>query len=77
MRGFLAVARREFVEKRLVLVAAAFGSLMPFLLMAVRSRGHSLGTSEDRMLSAYVIATFLAAALSVAFGASILARERA
>ncbi|HEY1434184.1 MAG TPA: hypothetical protein VGG65_02355, partial [Thermoanaerobaculia bacterium] len=77
MRSFLAIARREFVEKRLILVAATVGSTFPFVLMGIASRGRSFGTAEDRALVSVVIAALLAIVLAVAFGASILARETA
>jgi hypothetical protein len=74
MRGFIAVARREIVERRSVFAAAAVLGLLPFLapLLPVWRR---YGAPEVRLYTAAFFAVAFAAALSLMLGASTIGRD--
>ena len=74
MRGFVAVARREIVERRSVFAAAAVLALLPFLapLLPVWRR---YGAPEVRLYTAAFFAVAFAAALSLMLGASTIGRD--
>ena len=71
MRGFLAVARREIAERKLILSAAAFASLIPLLLPVFR---HLRGAdaADARGWTALIVSAAFGIGLSVALGASML-----
>lgn len=74
MRGFIAVARREIVERRGVFAAAAVLALLPFLapLLPVWRR---YGAPEVRLYTAAFFAVAFSAALSLMLGASTIGRD--
>ncbi|HYR45891.1 MAG TPA: hypothetical protein VER78_02705, partial [Thermoanaerobaculia bacterium] len=72
MRGLLAVARREVIEKRFVFAAAAAAALAPFAVPIARDPAR-----EARDLLALIFAATFAAALAVALGFSILSKDQA
>lgn len=74
MRGFLAVARREIVERRIVFLAAAAASLLPAAMLLLRVlRGlPASGRGDD---FAYFIASLFAITLAPALGWTVIARE--
>ena len=76
MKGFLAVARREFQEMRFVSPAALAASLVPFAIPLVRGM-HGAAAAEVREWTAFVPAVMFAAGLAAALGATTLAGELA
>ncbi|MDQ2979656.1 MAG: hypothetical protein M3R62_10585 [Acidobacteriota bacterium] len=76
MRAFLAVARREFAEKRFVFFAAAAASLVPIAVPLVR---HLSGApaQDARAFTALILAGTVGAGLAVVLGATVLAGETA
>ncbi|MEP6769927.1 MAG: hypothetical protein ABJC61_14740 [Acidobacteriota bacterium] len=74
MRAFLAVARREIVEKRFVLAAAAVASLIPLAVPILRRLSEG-PAKEARGLAAVVVALLIAAGLAVSLGASLFAAD--
>ena len=76
MKGFLAVARREVRERRFVFAAAAFASLIPFVMPLFR--GWIGGRApEVRSLIATVLGVGFVLALAVGLGMSMLAPSMA
>ena len=74
MKGFLAVARREIVERRGILVAAAAAGILPFfapLLPAARS----FGASDSRLYAAAFFAVAFSAVLSLVLGTTTIGRD--
>ena len=76
MRGILAVARREVLEKRLVFAAAAAAALVPFVTPIVRAL-HGVPAWEARDLLALILAATFAAVLAVVLGFSTLSKDQA
>ncbi len=72
MKGFIAVARREFLERRFVFFAAAFVSLFPLLLPLVRD-WKAGGVEEARSWIALTLGVIFVLALAVGLGASMFA----
>lgn len=75
MKGLLAVARREVIEKRFVFVAAAAAALVPFAAPIARLKGVQAREAQD--LLALILAATFAAVLAVALGFSILSKDQA
>src|SRR6266705_4419333 len=74
MRGFLAVARLEILEKRFVFVAAAGASLIPFIYPVVRNLQD--GEARDaREMAALVLGAACTALLSFVLGRSAIATD--
>ena len=71
MRGFLAIARREFGQRRLILSAAAFASLIPLLLPVFRHM-RGVDAADARGWTALIVSAAFGIGLSVALGASML-----
>jgi hypothetical protein len=71
MRGFVAVARREIAENRMVLLAALIAGMSPIAVPIVRNF-HGAQASEERSLVVFFAAVTLAAGLSIALGFSTL-----
>ena len=76
MRGFLAVARREILEKRFVFAAAAAASLVPFAAPLVRGL-HGRAAVEVRDWIAIILAAVFGAGLAVALGTTVVSSELA
>lgn len=76
MRGFLAVARREILEKRFVFAAAAAASLIPFAVPLVRGL-HGQAATEARDWIAVILAATFAAGLSAGLGSTVVASDLA
>ena len=76
MRGILAIARREVIEKRFTFAAAALAGLVPFAVPMVRGL-HGAAAREARDLINLTIATTFAAVLATVLGFSILSRDQA
>lgn len=76
MKSFVAVARREFAEKRIVLLAAAVLGLAPLAVVPLFA-GAARHAPNMRASVAVVSTCALAAGLSLALGASVVAAERA
>jgi len=76
MKSFVAVARREFAEKRIVLLVAAVLGLAPLAVVPLFA-GAARRAPDMRASVAVVSTCALAAGLSLALGASIVAAERA
>ncbi len=72
MKGFLAVARREIVQRRLLLAAAAVCSLAPFLGVLARGTSGSQA-AEERAWVAFALSLAFAVGLVAVSGASMLA----
>jgi len=76
MKGFLAVARREVHERRFVFAAAAFASVIPFVMPLFL--GWKRGSApEVRSLLATVLGLGFVLALAVGLGMSMLAPSMA
>ena len=74
MRGILAVASRELVERRLVFVAAAVAAVLPFFApLFPWLRGNDL--DELRGVVALTLATTFAAALAMGYGVAMISGE--
>lgn len=71
MKGFLAVARREIVERRLVLAAAAFASLIPLALPLVRGLSGT-GALEARSWAALLLCVAFSGGIAIGLGATML-----
>jgi hypothetical protein len=72
MNGFLAVLRREVAERRTLLAAAAFASLVPIAVPL--SRGLSGSDAADaRSVTALILSAAFAVGTAIALGASMLA----
>lgn len=76
MKSFLAVARREILEKRFVLTAAAVAAIVPLLVPVVRGLSGQ-AARDTRELVALSLALGISGAVAVALGASIFAGELA
>ncbi|MBI4918124.1 MAG: hypothetical protein HY825_19960 [Acidobacteria bacterium] len=74
MRGMLAVASRELVERRNAFVAAAVAAVLP-LLAPILSGTHGGNATELRAVAALTVAVALAAALAMAYGAATISGE--
>jgi hypothetical protein len=72
MSGFLAIFRREFEGRRLILVAAALASLIPLLLPFFRRMAEG-EIAESRGWMAFVVSAGFAYGLATALGSSMLA----
>ena len=70
MRGFIAVARREIVERRGILVAAGVMAFLPFL-SSLLPAARRFGGSEARLYTAASLAVAIAGALSFLLGSAI------
>lgn len=76
MRGLLAIARREIVERRFVFAAAAAASLISFAVPLVRGLDGQAAAEVRDWLAAILAATF-AAGLAAGLGATVLASDLA
>src|SRR5678815_2403005 len=76
MRGLLALMQREISERRRVLLAAALGATIPFLVPVARGL-HGTDAREARETTAVFLALGFAAVLSLALGWSVLSRDLA
>ncbi len=76
MKTFLAVARREILEKRFVLAAAAVASAIPILIPIVRQLPAG-AARETRDFAAFMLSMGLSAAIAAGLGASIFAGDLA
>jgi hypothetical protein len=74
MRGLLAVASRELVERRNAFVAAAVAAVLP-LLAPILSGTHGANAAELRAVAALTVAAALAAALALGYGAAMISGE--
>jgi len=74
MRGVLAVASRELVERRNAFVAAAVAAVLP-LLAPILSGTHGANSAELRAVAALTVAAALAAALALGYGAAMISGE--
>jgi hypothetical protein len=74
MRGVLAVASRELVERRNVFVAAAVAAAGPFLA-PILSGKNGANAAELRAVAALTVAAALAAALAMGYGAAMVSGE--
>lgn len=74
MKGFLALARREVLERRSVFIGAAAASLIPWLIPLLRGM-HGLSQREARDGSAYFLALVFTLSFAVALGLSVLSRD--
>lgn len=72
MKGFLAVTRREIVQRRLILAAAAVGSLLPLAVPLVRGVSGAQA-ADTRSWAAFVLSAAFAIGLAAGSGASMLA----
>ncbi|MGZ6989041.1 MAG: hypothetical protein ACXVH0_08785, partial [Thermoanaerobaculia bacterium] len=74
MRGFLAVARREVQERKLILLAAAIAGAIPFLVPL--SRGlHGADASDARQWTALILSVAFAVGLAISLGLTTLGGE--
>ena len=73
MRGFLAIVRREVGERRGLLAAAAFASLIPLAIPLLRGAG-GVNAPESRGWAAFFMAFAFAAGISSGLGATMLAQ---
>ena len=74
MKGLLALARREIVERGLVFAAAAAASVLPFAVPLVRGLSGSARV-EARQTIAAVLAGSFAIGIALVLGASVVARD--
>ncbi len=72
MRGTLAIAWREIVERRFVLAAAAIASLVPVALPLVRGLGGT-DAAQARAGAALILSTAFALGLMIGLGVSMIA----
>ena len=71
MKAFIAIARREILERRAILYAAAVSSLAPLVLPLIRGRsGHD--AADLRGGAALLIAVSFAVGFALALGSSLL-----
>ncbi len=70
MRGFIAVARREIVERRGILAAAGMLAFLPFLSPLLPA-ARRFGASEARLYTAASLAVAVSGALSFLLGSAI------
>ncbi len=71
MSGFVAILRREILERRRVLAAAAVASLVPLVIPVARGLSGT-DAAEARSWTALLIAAAFAVGLTIALGASML-----
>ena len=71
MRGFLAIARREIGERKLLLAAAAFASLIPLGVPLVRGFSGA-NALEARSGTALFLCVAFAGGIAISLGATIL-----
>lgn len=71
MRGFLAIARREIGERKLLLAAAAFASLIPLGVPLVRGLSGA-NALEARSGTALFLCVAFAGGIAISLGATIL-----
>lgn len=74
MRAFVAILKREFLDRRMVFVAAAIASLVPFAVPIARGLSGPNG-AETRQWIAVFGALAFAGGLSIALGATTLASD--
>ena len=72
MNIFLAVARREVLEKRFVFAASAVAAVVPLAVPVVRGLSGQ-AAKDTRELVALVLALGMSGAVSIALGASTFA----
>ncbi len=72
MRGLLAVARREIVERRIVLAAAVLAGLVPIAVPLARGLGGD-GALEVRSWTALLLSLAFGVGSSLGYGATMLA----
>jgi hypothetical protein len=70
MRGFIAIARREIVERRGILVAAGIMAFLPFLSPLLPA-ARRFGASETRLYTAASLAVAISGAFSFLLGSAI------
>jgi len=76
VKGVLAIARREILEKRNVVLAAAVASLIPLLLPLLPAlQRHP--ADEVRLMTAAILGAAFGLGLAIVLGASVLVRELA
>lgn len=74
MRGLLAVASRELVERRNAFVAAGVAAVLP-LLAPILTGTRGGNATELRAVAALTVAVALAAALALGYGAAMISGE--
>jgi len=74
VKGFLAVARREIVERRGIFLAAAAAAVLPFLIPLLPA-ARRFGASETRLYAAAFLALALSAVLSLVLGTTTIGRD--
>ena len=74
MKGLVAVAWREVVERRIVLAAAAIAGIVPFLVPVIRGM-HGVEAAEARQWTALILSVSFGLGLALSLGLTTIAGE--